>query len=247
MSEADPFFVVTSTGKGCDPRPCIMSVAKQTYPYFRHRYIAADPQVYGKAMLEVYKSAAHALFITYSSKTVIENVWEYWQTLRDSDVIVWLDGDDWLSHPHVLECLANIYRSKDPWLTYGSFRFSRDPGFTVPQMGTRYPTGVSPRADVWRASHLKTFRAGLVKRVDPATFLNERGVIADYCTDRTFMLPMLEMAGERYEAVSEMLSVYNLEASFLRSRDPEQTAAEEAERVRIHSLPAYERLDERPW
>lgn len=249
---AGPFFVVTSTGKDCDPRQCVESVALQKYPYFRHRYIAADRETYGR-VLEMMGSSMDLprLECQLSEKTVVENVSNYWSTLRDSDVVVWLDGDDWLAHAYVLDRLAEIYRlpgNLAPWLTYGSFLFSQDPGFTNPHFGTRYPAGADVRRDVWRASHLKTFRAGLAKRVLPSAWRAADGGIADFCTDRAFMLPMLEMAGERYEAVSEVLSVYNYGASFgFNNRDPAKTAAEEAERVRIHSMEPYKRLEERPW
>ena len=249
-----PFFVVTSTGKGCDPRPCIESVKSQTYPYYRHRYIGADMKTAAEAVVW----AGPRTSVDHSPLTVVENVYRYWQTLRDSDVVVWLDGDDRLEHPGVLEFLARIYRERDPWLTYGSFRFEPPQEEAYPHFGMRYQLGADVRGWQWRASHLKTFRAGLVKRVREESLrrlpANHIGPVppeegwTEYCTDRVFMLPMLEMAGERYEAIPEVLSVYNFGASFsATNRDPEKTAAEETERRRIHSLPKYERLKERPW
>lgn len=244
MALSDPFFVVTSTGKGCDPRPCIESVKSQTYPYHRHHYIGADMKTAAEAV--VY--AGPRTSVEHSPRTVVENVYRYWRALRDSDVVVWLDGDDWLAHNYVLEHLAKVYREKDPWLTYGSFRFEPPCQIEFPHFGTRYPFVDLARRDVWRASHLKTFRSGLVKLVLEESLRRPDGSWTEYCTDRVFMLPMLEMARERYEVISEVLSVYNFGASFsATNRDPERTLAEEAERRRIHSLPVYERLEKRPW
>ena len=39
----------------------------------------------------------------------------------DEDVIVCLDGDDWLNGERVLARLDEIYREEDCWLTYGSY------------------------------------------------------------------------------------------------------------------------------
>ena len=41
--------------------------------------------------------------------------------IEDDDVIVLLDGDDWLSSPSVLSKLDEVYEDPDCWLTYGSY------------------------------------------------------------------------------------------------------------------------------
>ena len=40
---------------------------------------------------------------------------------EDEDVIVWLDGDDWLNGNDVLSRLNEIYEEENCWLTYGSY------------------------------------------------------------------------------------------------------------------------------
>jgi hypothetical protein len=252
----DPFFVVTSTGFRCPwARRCVESVLAQTYRNFAHVYIAADDftarvardaRIMGKGTSTV---AVNPLVrVVESPHTVVENVYSFWRTVPDDQVIVWLDGDDWLESERSLEILADVYRHRDPWLTYGSFRFSSNPGVDTPLLGTRYATP-HPRREPWRASHLKSFRAGLVKRVREEDLRRPDGSWTEYCTDRVFMLPMLEMAGPNYEVVSDVLSVYNWEASFsFRNQgNNEANAREEAERARIHAMPEYARLEERPW
>jgi glycosyltransferase involved in cell wall biosynthesis len=44
----------------------------------------------------------------------------------DEDIIVLVDGDDYLAHPHVLQKLADIYKEYDCWMTYGSFRSTKN-------------------------------------------------------------------------------------------------------------------------
>src|SRR5205823_13574064 len=45
------------------------------------------------------------------------------------DVIVVLDGDDWLANEYALEIIASTYERHDCWATYGSW-LSNDPSHT---------------------------------------------------------------------------------------------------------------------
>ena len=40
----------------------------------------------------------------------------------DDEIIVQLDGDDWLAHENVLSYLNSIYSTQDVWITFGQFR-----------------------------------------------------------------------------------------------------------------------------
>lgn len=243
----DPVFAVTSTAKNCAwARHCIYSVERQTYPYRWHTYFAAD-RVTEQIANATYAGGAHGLYVCYSPKTVVENVFTFWRSLPPSTVIVWVDGDDWLLHPRVLAELATVYRKLDPWLTYGSFRCTSPAPWSMQNFGKRYGS-VPPRQDAWRASHLKTFRAGLVQQVKEEDLRRKDGSWTEYVTDQVFMLPMLEMAGERYEVIGDDLLVYNLNNAFMTvNKDQKKADAEYAELVRIRSLPPYARLEKRPW
>ena len=41
--------------------------------------------------------------------------------LSDEDIIITLDGDDWLYSKNVLSYLNNFYNEHDCWMTYGSY------------------------------------------------------------------------------------------------------------------------------
>jgi glycosyltransferase involved in cell wall biosynthesis len=94
----------------------------------------------------------------------------------DSDVIVLVDGDDKLADELVLSRLRDLYSRPDCWMTYGSFLNAR---------GQRTDTSSHPyawhiiransyRKNKWLASHLKTFRYGLWKRIRPDAFFVSR-------------------------------------------------------------------------
>lgn len=90
----------------------------------------------------------------------------------EEDVIVLVDGDDYLAHAHVLQKLADIYKVYDCWMTHGSYRgiqaAEKDP------ICKPYPAEILEKGNFrqvkWRASHLKTFKYKLWKRIRPDAF-----------------------------------------------------------------------------
>lgn len=85
------------------------------------------------------------------------------------DVVVCLDGDDWLAHPDVLSRIAREYEH-GAWMTYGSYA-----GSVSGKRGEEckaYPSWVTFfrlfRWFPWRASHLKSFKVRLWQEIKPA-------------------------------------------------------------------------------
>lgn len=85
------------------------------------------------------------------------------------DVVVCLDGDDWLAHNDVLARLAREYE-QGAWMTYGSYATSI--GGAREEKCTEYPAWVTSmrlfRWMQWRASHLKSFKVWLWHKIDSA-------------------------------------------------------------------------------
>jgi hypothetical protein len=129
------------------------------------------------------------------------------------------------------------------WLTYGSFVCDdgqRDWQWHA-AFGRRYEG--PPRALAWRASHLKTFRAGLVQRI-PYTYLQDRtGLAFTTCLDRAVMFPLLDMAGERYAVATDPLVVYHRG----HGASERGTLRESLDLAEIHGMAPLPRLSERPW
>lgn len=131
----------------------------------------------------------------------------------DDDVIVILDGDDWLASSSSLKALNSAYRSKKCWMTYGSYiehPNKRRGDFCKPT-----PISVIEenafRSVPWVFSHLKTFKYGLWKKIDKKDFIDPKtGKYFEKTQDLAFMLPMLEMSGLKTVFINEILYVYNL-------------------------------------
>ncbi len=159
------------------------------------------------------------------------------------DVVILLDGDDWLATQHTLNQLNKYYTQNDCWMTFGSFVRYPD-GYLGPESSAYSPEVVqnsSFRQDDWRASHLKTFRSFLWNQLDRADLQYPEGGFFHNCYDQAIMLPMLEMSQERSHFIPEVLCVYNVGNPNAVNKTKVQQQFETMKFIR--SKPSYQRLE----
>jgi len=129
-----------------------------------------------------------------------------------NDIIVILDGDDWFSTSHVLSNLSSYYEKERCYMTYGSF--IKYPSAHIGSEASKYPDDViesnTYRKDIWRASHLKTFKFFLWDKIDKADFIDDDGEFYEMTYDQAIMFPMLEMSGPRAQYIDQINYVYNV-------------------------------------
>lgn len=151
------------------------------------------------------------------------------------DVIVILDGDDWLIDDRALETIARAYDS-GCWLTYGSWIGNHDgrPGRWPP-----YPDDTRDfRQAPWLATAVRTWKKWLFDRIDRRDFCDAQGQYLRVAEDVACMFPLLEMATtRRARHIAEPLMLYN----FLSDHDPGPALAREADRVKewLRARPRY--------
>lgn len=130
-------------------------------------------------------------------------------TCNDRAIIVSVDGDDWLYSPDVLSIVDNTYKKNHPLLTYGNY--IQTSGNQYHRLG-RFPAHIIAtnrfRKYGFLSTHLKTFRAGLFKKIRVED-LQYRDSFIKAATDQAIMFPMLEMAGDRIINIDRPLYVYN--------------------------------------
>jgi len=130
---------------------------------------------------------------------------------NDEDIIVTVDGDDWLPNSNVLSHLSDFYEREKCWLTYGSY--VEYPSGRKGAASRRVPEGVirqsSYRTTPWMTSHLRTFKHHLWNRIDVNDLKDESGKFYQMTWDLAFMFPMLEMSGDRHKYIDEVMYVYN--------------------------------------
>lgn len=126
------------------------------------------------------------------------------------DVVLILDGDDWLYNKEVLGKLNEIYRSGSVDMTYGQFIY-----YPKGRLGCQpVPDDVieqrSYRRSLWRTSHPRTFKHYLWRAIRDEDLRDESGNYVPSACDVAMMFPMLEMAGRRVKFIEEILYVYNV-------------------------------------
>lgn len=124
-------------------------------------------------------------------------------------IIVTIDGDDWLTNNDVLSRVNKAYADSDVWMTYGQFYFYPENRMgeckAIPKKVIKKNTY---REYDWCTSHLRTFYAGLFKKIKLEDLVH-KGAFFDVTWDRAFMYPMLEMAAGRFAFIPEVLYGYN--------------------------------------
>jgi glycosyltransferase involved in cell wall biosynthesis len=159
----------------------------------------------------------------------------------DEDIVVELDGDDWLYNNNVLNIIDEKYKTnKDLWLTNGSFVYS-DGRFG-------FSWKVNPdtvRTDTFLFSHLRTWKVHLWRSIEQESFLDENREYFKAAPDAAYSFPMVEMAGDKhYEYIPNILYVYNESSPYNEHKTGASAGQHEHFRCSniIRGLPKYDRL-----
>ncbi len=142
----------------------------------------------------------------------------YYQVLRlpeiaNEDICVTLDGDDWLYDSRVFNRVLNYYEDCKTWMTFGGYVHFNGRVDIGTVYGWHKPTPFNNARNLsWSSSHLRTFKAGLFRKIDPNDIVKENKSFYNAAGDVVLFNPMLEMAGEdRVKYVNDMNYVYNIE------------------------------------
>jgi glycosyltransferase involved in cell wall biosynthesis len=135
----------------------------------------------------------------------------------ENDILVNLDGDDWFATKNVLEKLNGEYNEHNYWMTYGKmvvYDGSESLVEAFPQNTPFHPfihENSLYRKDVWRSSHLRTFRKFLFEKIDKKDFVsNIDNKLYWHASDLALMYPMLEMSPiEKIGVMGSANYVYN--------------------------------------
>jgi glycosyltransferase involved in cell wall biosynthesis len=249
-------------------RWCIMnlrSVCEQDYPHFHITYIDDCSSDATRLLVEAfvaYHHCADKITVIHNTQRcgAMKNLYSAIWACPDDTIVVTLDGDDMLADNKVLSKLAAIYREYDVWMTYGQFKewpygnmgWNRQVPVEIQRNNTFRQWDAAP-------SHLRTFYAWLFKKIKLEDFFHE-GKFYVMTWDLAMMFPMIEMAGDRYMFISDVLYLYNIAnvlndhkvdinlqrslANEIRSKPPyqrlEQAAIPLPERKKVNILPPLE-------
>lgn len=190
---------------------CIASIMSQSFTDFKC-YITDDLSTDNSVKLVKEFIKDDDRFILIENKVKMYQPGNYDQVIRgnkkihDNEVLVEIDGDDWLPNAKVLEKVNEIYKDENVWITNGSFRYSSgQKGFSSRQI-----LDDNLRNSPMTCSHLRTWRAFLWRNIKKSDLKDENGDYWKVTGDLAFMFPMLEMAGDKhYTFIDDIMYVYN--------------------------------------
>jgi glycosyltransferase involved in cell wall biosynthesis len=135
--------------------------------------------------------------------------------IQPDDIIVEIDGDDWLLHPFVLQYLNQVYQNDNIWMTYGQYIH-----YPSGELGGHYNLHLDDTVDktnsyrhhVFPYSHLKTYKAFLVDNITDADIIDPAtGKYFNAAADFALCMPLVEMSGKsRIFRIDQPMYVYNI-------------------------------------
>lgn len=147
-------------------------------------------------------------------KTALENIHDaIMNHCEPDDIVVLVDGDDWLPNKNVLSYINDFYNQNDCWIMYGQASWTDGRrGFA-----SAYPENEfqNLRKSPFRVSHIRSFRAGLYQSIKDHDLnfdcmKDKNGEFYKMTYDVAIMFPIMEMAGyEKVKFNDTILYVYN--------------------------------------
>ncbi|MFM8260065.1 MAG: glycosyltransferase family 2 protein, partial [Vulcanococcus sp.] len=247
------FSLVVATGNAAPwIGRCIQSIAEQQTRWQWQCLIIDDASDDGTeaaiqaALSSIHESEIRGRFRVQrngSKRGALANLLDGFNTLgtikRPMDVLIPIDGDDWLFKSSSLETVAQTYESTDCWLTYGGLITSPGGELCSSPVSESVIATAQHRQSPWKTSHLRSFRSHLWHAIRDEDLRDQNGDYYRVTWDMAIMFPMVEMAAERIQCVDTAIYAYNTgnpQSDHIEKRS-EQLAVE----IEIRQKPAYAR------
>ena len=139
---------------------------------------------------------------------------------EDHQIVVLADGDDALSNVKLLDRLAQEYEDPNLWMTYGQYIF-----YPSGRWGVCYEISRDDllhkkvRSLPYVSQHLRTFKAGLFKKIRREDVMY-KGEYMAMNVDMATMIPMMEMCAPKDETSPTALQIYSRYYVYLQLRKP---------------------------
>lgn len=136
--------------------------------------------------------------------------------INDEEIILQLDGDDWLAHENVFTLINEIYQEHDIWMTYGNYQNVPDHVRQALVMDVIPQHIVEQRLfrEQLMFMHLRTFYGWLAKQIKVADLMS--AYLSDFkskfypaSNDAATIWPLFEMAWHRFAFIEEVLYCLN--------------------------------------
>lgn len=245
-------FIIVSPTYNTAPyiRKCVESVLNQTYRNFQY-IVIDDCCTDGTTEILCQLFDERGGFILHHNAVRTESPLGNFKLGIDmasddrEDIIVTVDGDDWLYSDDVLEYLNGVYQDPDVWLTYGQFVSASG---KIKNICKELKDTRNYRKEVtWITSHLRTIKRKLWDKIDSKDLRDSKGKYYVYYPDAAYMFPAIEIAGLKHiKFIDKVLYVYNDENPLCSADDWKTKKMTDVYKVstEIRRKPVYDEIGE---
>lgn len=214
-----PFVIITASYKNAEwYKRNLDSLFIQNYDNYHIIYIDdASPDGTGQLVADYIKECnqEHKITLIRNPERLgaVANIYTATHMCKPDEIILIVDGDDWLAHDNVLNRLNEIYQDPQVWATYGQFMW-----FPFALEGFAYTTSPEVIANnnfrdvAWNITHLRTYYAALYQKIKKEDLMyGDR--FYPMTGDLAVMYPIMEMCGAHAVFVPDIIYIYNAENS----------------------------------
>ena len=213
MDKINNHFIIIITEYNSEKwiKQSIESVLNQTYKNYE-LLVIDDCSTDNTA--KIIKTLNVPYIINNKQEGKIANLVKGWKKISTNpeDILVELDGDDWLANNEVLSYLNNIYQDNNIWFTYGQLEdlaHRIPPNFSKPLEDTKN-FRKNFKAGVWNTLSLRTYKMKVLNHIKDEDFKDKNGNYYMYSQDVSLVLPTLEICGiDRIKCLDKVLYIYN--------------------------------------
>ena len=195
----DTQFVFLIPAFNCEKeiKQTLMSVFSQSYDDWRIILIddvsTDNTTKVAKEIVEKFGYSKRTSFVRREEKYgEVRNTIVEVKFLADREVVVRLDAGDWLTDNDTLWYLNQVYKEHKPAVCWTAQRWAYT-SYGISKQMTLQPNQ-SVYEHPWVSSHLKTFRASALKKVNPKNFYDDDGNWIMIACDQAVFLPMMHLA-----------------------------------------------------
>lgn len=213
------FVIITASYNNKDwYKRNLNSLFNQNYDNYRIIYIDdASPDGTGHLvqsyMQECHQEDRMTLIRNETRQGAVANIYKAGHMCQPEEIILIVDGDDWLVHDGVLNRLNEIYQDPNVWATYGQFLW-----FPYSLEGFAYETPSyiieqnNFRGTAWNVTHLRTYYAAVYQKIKKEDLMyGDR--FYPMTGDLAVTYPVMEMCGTHSAFVPDVIYIYNSENS----------------------------------
>lgn len=226
---------------------CLQSVYDQDYPrdLIRHLVIDDASPDDTDGLISTWLNKHPDNTVDYQRNTTragaFANNLAGFRRARPREIVLELNGDDWLPDDGVLRFLDKVYADPEVWTTFNTF--ARADGVVPIALGPsrRVLRDGRIREIPWTTSALHSFRMELFSHIDPVAFLNpSTGMLWESAHDMATYLPMIELAGVHSRHIFRTTYFYNIRDT---SDEVLDRTGQLAAAAGIRNLPPHSPLD----